>query len=98
RNAKDGDHPVDATGGVTSYSFSPVLACKNRKPLLRICLKLNICVMELAIPSKEPWPIRCPASQLSSTKRIIELWSVTVLSTKFSLAQGEMTSSGNLGP
>src|SRR6202051_1603337 len=54
--------------------------------------------MELAIPSKEPWPIRWPSNQLSSTKRMIELWSVTEWSTKFCFAHGERTSKGCLGP
>jgi hypothetical protein len=30
--------------------------------------------------------------------RITELWSVTVWSTQFRLAHGEITSKGNLGP
>jgi hypothetical protein len=55
------------------YSFSPVLGFKNSVPLLLILLKLNIWVMELASASNEPWPMRCPLSQLSSTNRMIEV-------------------------
>src|SRR5258708_20561595 len=44
------------------YSFCPVLGFKNSLPLFLKLLKLNICVIELAIPSKEPSPIRCPPS------------------------------------
>ena len=36
------------------YSFCPVLGFKNSLPLFLRLLKLNIWVMELAIPSKEP--------------------------------------------
>ncbi len=44
--------------------------------------------MELASASNEPLPMRWPSSQLSSTKRMIEVWSVTVWSTKFCLGPG----------
>jgi len=60
------------------YSFSPVSGFKNSVPSCLILLKLNIWVMELASASNEPWPMRCPLSQLSSTKRMIEVWSVTL--------------------
>jgi len=40
--------------------------------------------------------MRCPPSQLSSTKRISDVWSVTVLSTKLRLANGEMAINGRL--
>src|SRR5216684_2865869 len=60
------------------YSFSPVLGFKNSIPSCLILLKLNIWVMELASASNEPWPMRCPPSQLSSTNRVIEVWSVTL--------------------
>jgi hypothetical protein len=80
------------------YSLKPVLGLRNSTPFVRIFVKLNICAIELAIPSNDPWPIRVPPSQLSSTKRMIELWSVRVWSTKFARAQGEITSKGNLGP
>src|SRR6266446_5103985 len=36
------------------YSFCPVLGFKNSLPLFLKLLKLNICVIELAMPSKEP--------------------------------------------
>lgn len=65
---------------------------------MRIFVKLNICVMGLAMASKEPCPMRCPASQLSSMNWMMELWSVTVWSTKFCFAHGEMTRRGSLGP
>ena len=40
--------------------------------------------------------MRCPLSQLSSMKRRIELWSVVVRSTKFSLANGDTTINGKV--
>ena len=52
---------------------------------------------EPATSSNERSPIR-PSSQLSSTKRRIDDWSVSVWSTKFGLANGEITRSGSLGP
>jgi hypothetical protein len=82
----------------SGYIFSPVLGFRKSTPLLLNRRKLNICVSEFAMVSKEPWPMRTPPSQLSSMKRIAELWSVTVWSTKFRLAHGEITSKGNLGP
>ena len=39
-----------------------------------------------------------PVPQLSSMRRRIELWSVSVLSTKFVRAYGEITSNGSRGP
>ena len=42
--------------------------------------------------------MRCPPSQLSSTNRVIEVWSVTLWSTKFCRAHGETISRGSLGP
>ena len=60
------------------YSFSPVLGFRKSTPLLLTLLKLNIWEIELAIPSNEPCPMRWPLSQLSSTNRMIEDWSVTV--------------------
>src|ERR1700691_3702904 len=80
------------------FCFSPVLGSRMSVPLLRIFLKLNMLVIEPAIASNEPPPILCPPSQLSSMKRITELWSVTVWSTKFFLAHGEITRNGSLGP
>src|SRR5580704_8184669 len=77
---------------------SPVDGLRIRVPSLLIWLKLNIWLMELAMPSKEPWPIRCPPSQLSSMKRMTEVWSVAVWSTKFSSAHGEITIKGCRGP
>src|ERR1019366_1052807 len=78
--------------------FSPVVGFKHRVPLVLSLLKSNIWLMELAIASKEPLPIRCPPSQLSSMKWMTDVWSVTVRSTKFCFAYGEMTSNGSLGP
>lgn len=60
--------------------------------------KSNMFAIEFAMVSNEPLPIRSPFSQLSSTKRMTEVWSVSVWSTKFCLAQGEMTISGWRGP
>lgn len=39
-----------------------------------------------------------PKDQLSSMKRMIDDWSVNVLSAKLALAQGEMTNIGKRGP
>src|SRR5580658_396692 len=72
-------------------STSPVVGFRMNKSLSTSCLKLNICVMEFAIVSNEPAPMRSPSSQLSSTKWIVELWSVTEWSTKFRFAHGEIT-------
>src|SRR5262249_41912364 len=47
--------------------------------------------------SNELSPMR-PVFQLSSMNRRMEVWSVTVWSTKFALAYGEITSSGRRGP
>src|SRR5258708_16425993 len=80
------------------YCFSPVLGSRNNVPFLLIFVKLNIWLMELAIPSKDPWPMRCPPSQLSSTNRMMGVWSATVCSTKFCFAQVELTSTGGLRP
>jgi hypothetical protein len=77
---------------------SPVEGLRIRVPSLLIWLKLNIWLMELAMPSNDPPPILCPLSQLSSTKRMTEVWSVTVWSTAFSSAHGEITISGCRGP
>ena len=62
------------------YYGSPVLSLRMQ---LAVCgfLKSNMVMMEPAMASKEPLPIRWPPSQLSSIKRMIELWSVMVWST-----------------
>jgi hypothetical protein len=62
----------------SGYLFSPVLGFRKSTPLLLNRRKLNICVSEFAMVSKDPWPMRTPPSQLSSMKRMTELWSVTV--------------------
>ena len=49
-------------------------------------LKSIMLWMELAMASYEPEPMRCPFSQLSSTKRMTDVWSVSVPSTKFCFA------------
>ncbi len=50
------------------YCFSPVSAFRKRVPLLRIFVKSNIWLIELAMASNDPAPMRCPPSQLSSMK------------------------------
>ena len=55
----------------------PVAGSRKSSPSRR-WLKSNNCVMEFAIPSNDPCPMRVPPSQLSSMKWMIELWSVTV--------------------
>src|SRR5215470_5337882 len=66
--------------------------------LLLFWLKSNISLIGPAIASNEPWPMRCPPSQLSSMNRKTEDWSVMEWSTKFTRAQGETTSNGWRGP
>ncbi len=56
-----------------SFSFKPVSGFKNNVPFDLIFLKLNIWLMELATVSKEPLPMRCPLSQLSSMKWITDV-------------------------
>ncbi len=55
------------------YCFSPVSAFRRRVPLLRILVKSNIWLIELAMASNDPAPMRCPPSQLSSMKWITEV-------------------------
>ena len=55
-------------------------------------LKSNKFVIDPAMASKDWLPIR-PTCQLSSMKRVIELWSATVWETKFSFANGVEVSS-----
>ena len=57
-------------------------------------VKLNMFVKGPAMLSKEPPPMRWLERKTSSMKRVIELWSVTVESTAFFLAQGEITRKG----
>ena len=54
--------------------------------------KLNISFRLPEIASKEPPLIRCPPSQLSSMKRMIEAWFGQIAATKLARAQGEITS------
>ena len=55
------------------YCFSPVSGLRIKVPLLRIFVKSNIWLIEFAIESNDPVPIRCPPSQLSSMKWITEV-------------------------
>jgi hypothetical protein len=55
-------------------------------------------VVERARQASNDWLPILPRLQLSSTKRRIEDWSVIELSTKFTFANGEITSSGWRGP
>src|ERR1039458_4432269 len=80
------------------YFLLPVVGFKISVPLVLTLVKLNIWVIEFAMASYEPVSSRCPASQLSSMKRRIDVRSVTEWSTKFSFAYGEMTINGSLGP
>src|SRR5260370_25422769 len=78
------------------YCFSPVLGSRNNVPFLLIFVKLNIWLIELAIPSQDPCPMRCPPSQLPSTNRMMAVWPVTLWSPQFSFAHGAMPSSACL--
>jgi len=55
------------------YCFSPVSGLRIKVPLPRIFVKSNIWLIELAIESNDPVPMRCPPSQLSSMKWITEV-------------------------
>ncbi len=56
--------------GVTT---SPVVGSRINLPLLCAFVKSIMLWMELAIASYDPWPMRWPLSQLSSTKRMMEV-------------------------
>jgi hypothetical protein len=55
------------------YSTSPVLSFRINNSSLGTCLKSNIWLIEFAMPSNEPCPMRSPPSQLSSMNRTVEL-------------------------
>jgi hypothetical protein len=61
------------SSGYWLASGSPVFGLRMKRSLVTVCLKSNKELIESAIPSKDPWPIRCPFSQLSSMKRMTEV-------------------------
>ena len=80
------------------FLFLTRVRIEDERAVVPNLLEVEHVVIEPAMASNEPLPMRCPPSQLSSTKRITELWSVTLWSTKFFFAQGEITRKGSLGP
>jgi len=56
-------------------------------------VKLNMLLIGFAMASKEPPPM-VPKLQFCSINVTIDVWIVKVWSTKFALAQGEITSNG----
>ena len=79
-------------------SSSPVSSFKYSRPIRAGRRKSNIPAMEFVTASNDPCPMRSPCSQLSSTKRMMEVCAVSVWSTKLTRAQGEITSMGRRGP
>jgi hypothetical protein len=71
------DRTLPVVEGVLE-SGSPVVGLRMKFDFTDTFVKFIIPWMELARASNEPFPIRWPFSQLSSTKRMIEVWSVTV--------------------
>lgn len=59
-------HPTARNRKLTSSLSLPGFRNSTSFPT-RTLLKLNICVIELAMASKEPCPIRVPSGQLSSS-------------------------------
>src|SRR5580698_7362539 len=77
---------------------SPVLGFRNNVPFVRILLKLNMPAIELATPSNDPWPMRCPFTQLFPMNRLIVVCSVPTRSTECGQPRDGIPSAGSLGP
>ena len=68
----------DSAGrAIWALTTEPVDSSRTTEPE-GVLVKSSICTIELAMASKEPPPMRVPPSQLSSMKRRMEDWSVTV--------------------
>jgi hypothetical protein len=68
--------PENTSQTWSAYSLWPAVGFRNRLPFLPAPHFVEL--IELAIPSNEPWPIRVPPIQLSWMNRMIDAWSVTV--------------------
>jgi len=78
--------------------FRPVFVSRKIVGPGLLRLKSNMLRSDLAIASIDPLPSRLPLSQRFSMYLITDVWSVTLCSTKLTLASGEIMSNGSRRP